>query len=92
MNGGSVFDRVVCGVDRSDAGIAAAQVAGRVAAPVGSLTVVAVGDTSIAVHAGWAMPQVQRELAAATRRRSTKGAPRRSPSTRSKGSSCPATR
>ena len=66
MNGGSVFDRVVCGVDRSDAGIAAAQVAGRVAAPVGSLTVVAVGDTSIAVHAGWAMPQVQRELTAVT--------------------------
>jgi hypothetical protein len=32
VNGGSIFDRVVCGVDRSDAGIAAAQVAGRVAA------------------------------------------------------------
>jgi nucleotide-binding universal stress UspA family protein len=59
-----VFERVVCGVDRTDAGMAAARIAARAAAREGSLTIVAVDDTSIAVHAGWAMPNVLAELAA----------------------------
>ena len=58
----SVYTRVVCGVDGSEAGIAAARVAARVADPEGTLTIVAVDDTSIAVHAGWAMPSVLGEL------------------------------
>jgi len=58
-----VFDRVVCGIDRSAAGVIAARAAGRVAAPEGSLVLVAVQDPSPAVHAGWGMPKVLKELA-----------------------------
>jgi nucleotide-binding universal stress UspA family protein len=58
-----VFDRVVCGVDGSDAGATAARVAGLVTAPDGSLTLVSAYDSSIAVHAGWNMAQVLDELA-----------------------------
>ena len=58
-----VFDRVVCGVDGSDAGATAARVAGLVTAPDGSLTLVSANDPSIAVHAGWNMAQVLDELA-----------------------------
>lgn len=47
-----VFGRVVCGVDHSDAGEAAARAAARVADPNGSLTLISVDDPSIAVHAG----------------------------------------
>jgi nucleotide-binding universal stress UspA family protein len=57
-----VYARVVCGVDRSEAGIAAARAAARVAEQEGTLTIVAADDTSIAVHAGWAMPSVLNEL------------------------------
>jgi nucleotide-binding universal stress UspA family protein len=60
----SIYARVVCGVDHSPAGIASARAAARVADPGGTLTIVAVGDTSIAVHAGWAMPSVLSELVA----------------------------
>jgi nucleotide-binding universal stress UspA family protein len=63
----SAFDRVVCGVDRSEAGVAAARVAGLVAAPAGRLRLVSVEDPSIAVHAGWAMSRVLEELAAEAR-------------------------
>ena len=59
----AVFDRVVCGVDRSDAGLSAARAAGLLTSPEGSLTLVAVDDPSIAVHAGWAMLHVLQELA-----------------------------
>ena len=59
----TVFDRVVCGVDRSDPGVSAARAAGVVTSPDGSLTLLAVDDPSIAVHAGWAMPQVLADLA-----------------------------
>ena len=58
----SAFDRVVCGVDHSEAGVAAARVAGLVAAPAGQLTLVSVNDPSVAVHAGWAMTKVLEEL------------------------------
>jgi nucleotide-binding universal stress UspA family protein len=60
----ALFDRVVCGVDSSDAGVAAARVAGTVTAPDGSLALISVNDRSIAVHAGWSMAPVLEELAA----------------------------
>jgi nucleotide-binding universal stress UspA family protein len=59
----TVFDRVICGVDRSDAGVSAARAAGLLTSPDGSLTLVAVDDPSIAVHAGWGMPHVLQVLA-----------------------------
>ena len=60
----ALFDRVVCGVDRSDAGIAAARAAGRILSPDGSLVLLAVSDPSIAVQASWRMPQLLGELEA----------------------------
>lgn len=56
------FDRVVCGVDGSEAGETAAQLAARIAAPDGSFTLVAADDSSIAVHAGWQMAAIAEEL------------------------------
>lgn len=58
-----VFDRVVCGVDRSDAAVAAARAAAIVTDPAGSLELVSANDPSIAVHAGWGMSCVLAELA-----------------------------
>lgn len=58
-----VFERVVCGVDGSEAGATAARAAGLITAPEGSLTLVSANDPSIAVHAGWNMAQVLEELA-----------------------------
>ena len=69
----STFDRVVCGVDRSEAAVAAARVAGVVAAPAGRLTLISVEDPSIAVHAGWAMAHVLEELAAEAREALARG-------------------
>ncbi len=62
--GTGLFDRVLCGVDHSEAGVAAARVAATVTAAEGTLTLLAVEDPSIAVHAGWNMPHVLEELAA----------------------------
>lgn len=59
----TVFDRVVSGVDHSEAGAAAARAAGLLTSAEGSLLLLAVDDASIAVHAGWAMPRVLEELA-----------------------------
>jgi nucleotide-binding universal stress UspA family protein len=61
--GCALFDRVVCGVDRSDAGVTAARVAGLVTRPDGSLTLVSAYDRSVAVHAGWNMAHVLEQLA-----------------------------
>jgi len=63
----STFDRVVCGVDSSEAGLVAARVAGLVAAPAGQLTLVSVNDPSVAVHAGWGMSHVLEALEAEAR-------------------------
>ena len=59
----TIFDRTVCGVDASEAGTGAAQYAARITAPDGSLTLVTVSDTSIAVHAGFRMSSVLDTLA-----------------------------
>jgi nucleotide-binding universal stress UspA family protein len=63
----SLFDRVVCGVDRSDAGLTAARAAGLVTATEGKLTLVSANDPSIAVHTGWDMTELLEELAAEAR-------------------------
>ena len=64
---GSIFDRVLCGVDDTPAGVAAARLAARVCSPHGSLVVVSVEDPSLAVHAGWAAPIALAELDRAAR-------------------------
>jgi nucleotide-binding universal stress UspA family protein len=58
-----LFDRVVCGVDPSDEGLAAARAAALVADPAGQLTLVTAYDRSAAVHAGWGMSHVLERLA-----------------------------
>jgi nucleotide-binding universal stress UspA family protein len=60
--GSAIFERVVCGVDRSDAGLAAARAAALVAGPGGELTLVTAYDRSAAVHAGWGMSHVLEQL------------------------------
>lgn len=62
-----IFQRVVCGIDASDAGTEAARQAARLAEPEGSLVLVTVEDPSIAVHAGWQMAAVVEELAVEAR-------------------------
>lgn len=69
----AVFDRVVSGVDGSDAGATAARVAGLVTAPDGSLTLVSANDPSIAVHAGWNMAHVLEKLAVEAERALERG-------------------
>jgi nucleotide-binding universal stress UspA family protein len=58
-----IFHDVICAVDDSDAGRYAAALAARVADPEGSLALVSVEDTSIAVHAGWQMAAVSEQIA-----------------------------
>jgi nucleotide-binding universal stress UspA family protein len=59
----AIFDRVVCGVDRSDEGLAAARAAALVAEPSGELTLVTAYDRSAAVHAGWGMLEAGQDAA-----------------------------
>ena len=69
----AIFDRTVCGIDASEAGTDAAQYAARITAPNGSLTLVTVSDTSIAVHAGFRMSSVLEKLAEEARLASGRG-------------------
>ena len=69
----TIFDRTVCGVDASAAGTEAAQYAARITAPDGSLTLLTVSDTSIAVHAGFRMSSVLEKLAEEARLASDRG-------------------
>lgn len=57
-----LFDRVVCAVDASAAGLDAARIAARATDPEGRLVLVTVEDPSIAVHAVWAAPRVLEQL------------------------------
>lgn len=57
-----IFERVVCGVDHTEAGAVAARLAARVTLPDGSLTVVAVDDPTVAVHAGFALADVAEKV------------------------------
>ena len=54
----TIFDRVLCGVDGTPAGDAAAAIAARVVSPSGTLELVAVAEAQLAVHAGWNAPAV----------------------------------
>jgi nucleotide-binding universal stress UspA family protein len=58
-----IFDNVVCAVDDSDAGVLAARLGAAVALPEGTLTLVSVESSKIAVHAGWQMAAVAGQLA-----------------------------
>lgn len=69
-----VFDRVVCGVDHTAAGLTAARAAARIADPGGSLTLVSANDSSIAVHAGWDMSHILDDLATDARAALDEGA------------------
>ena len=57
-SGVTIFDRVLCGVDGTPAGDAAAAIAARIVSPTGTLELVSVAETQLAVHAGWAAPGV----------------------------------
>jgi len=59
-----MFDRIVCGVDPSPESVVAAQQAARLAAPAGTLILVGIIETEVAVHAGWAAAQVLDQLKA----------------------------
>ena len=63
-----VFERVLCGVDGSEAAAHAAAVAGRVVAPDGKLVLVAVDDIARAVREGFRVSQVAEQLANEARR------------------------
>ena len=69
----SIFDRTLCGIDPSQATAEAAQYAARITAPDGSLTLVTVSDTSVAVHAGFRMSAVLENLAEESRLASGRG-------------------
>jgi len=68
-----IFERVLCGVDDSDAGAAAAWIAARVVGQDGSLVLATVHDPSLAVHAGWMATPVASELAEAARHANERG-------------------
>lgn len=68
-----IFERVLCGVDDSDAGADAAWIAGRVVGRDSSLVLVTVHDPSVAVHAGWMGTPVASELAEAARHANERG-------------------
>jgi nucleotide-binding universal stress UspA family protein len=59
----NIFERVVCGVDDSEAGALAAHVAARVTDPNGSLLLLSAEDASIAVHAGFGYALVAAHVA-----------------------------
>ena len=58
----SVFERIVCGVDPSPAGIEALRQAKHLLMPGGRLVAATVYDPAIAVHAGWRATAVAEEL------------------------------
>lgn len=57
-----VFDRIVCGIDDSEAGLEAVRQAASLANPGGRLVAVAVFDEALASEAGWAATRVASEL------------------------------
>lgn len=71
--GCDVFERVLCGVDESDAGADAAWIAAWVAAPEGPLVLVTVEDPSVAVHTGWMATRVAEQLVEEAKLASARG-------------------
>jgi len=68
-----IFERVLCGVDDSDAGADAAWIAARVMGQDSTLLLATVHDPSLAVHAGRMATPVARELAEAARHANERG-------------------
>lgn len=62
MHMASVFDTVLCAVDRSEESLAAARQAARVAAADGRLVLVSAVELEVAAQAGWAAASVASEL------------------------------
>jgi nucleotide-binding universal stress UspA family protein len=62
-----IFDRVLCGVDGSEASLIGVRQAARLAAPEGRLLLRSVCDTDIAIHGGWAATAVEQGLRAEAR-------------------------
>ena len=60
-----IFERVLCGVDNSEAGELAARLAARVTLPEGSLAIVSVEDTAVGVYAGSRTAVVRSEISGA---------------------------
>jgi nucleotide-binding universal stress UspA family protein len=58
------FDRIVCGVDRSEASLEAVRQARRLELPSSELVLVAVSETRLAVHTGMHAPRVADEIEA----------------------------
>jgi nucleotide-binding universal stress UspA family protein len=58
----NVFDRIICGVDGSEAGVEAVRQALRLGAAAGSILAVAVSESHLAVHAGMLASQLTGEL------------------------------
>jgi nucleotide-binding universal stress UspA family protein len=57
-----MFKRILCGVDETPEAIEAVRQAQRLLAPDGELLLVAVLDTRVAVHAGWAATEVLKDM------------------------------
>ncbi len=68
-----IFERVLCGVDDSDAGADAAWIAARVVGEDGALVLATVHDPSLAVHAGWMATPVASKLAEAAKHANERG-------------------
>jgi nucleotide-binding universal stress UspA family protein len=58
----SLFARILCGVDATEAGLTAVRRARRLAPPESELVLVAVNESRLAVHAGAAAPMLAGEL------------------------------
>jgi nucleotide-binding universal stress UspA family protein len=58
----SVFDRILCGIDESPQALEALRQASRLGSPCGALHLLAVAETSLAVHGGWAATHLLDEI------------------------------
>jgi nucleotide-binding universal stress UspA family protein len=57
-----IFDRIVCGVDETPEALEAVRQAERLRSPEGTLRLAAVAELNVAVHAGWAMSDVLKQV------------------------------
>lgn len=64
----TIFDRIVCGIDSTSESLEAARQAERLRAAAGTLTLTAVADVDLAVHAGFAMSHALDGIDSAARR------------------------
>lgn len=57
-----IFERIVCGIDGTPEGLAAARQGARLVSPGGQLVLVTVVETALAVHGGWAATALAEQL------------------------------